>query len=394
MLSRAHHFLLAPGGPGRSFVRRSLAAEMIERSARADEPDDLLTGLLWQTVTLFLEGDRRAERHLAEVKDALAGPARPAVADAVGAIDVLLAIRAGELARAEARARDGLDRGGPEAAAVYLRQIAAIRWYQGRRVAVGGRDLAGLPRSDTWLVTVYDLIEAACRREDADTAARAYELLSPYANLPVIAGSAVACLGSAQHPLGVAALTVGRLDRAVRHFRAAVDGNLALAHWPALALSRFRLAQALTRRGSGGDLRLAGEVLATARREAGALGLPAPDYAGERPGRPEIAGCARVGERWRIGYGRRSVLLPDSVGLVHLAVLLAAPGRRVPAVELAAGLRALRAGGPSLDPERARLAVSKAIRRAITAVARLEPGIGAHLEESVVTGAQCGYLPA
>jgi hypothetical protein len=242
-----------------------------------------------------------------------------------------------------------------------------------------------LPRSRIAPAVLYALAEKAGPAEDAATAERVYELLQPYAGRPLVVGPGVVCFGSVQHPLGVAALTVGRVDRAVRHFRAAVGENLALHHWPALALSRFRLAQALTRRGSPNDLRVAAEVRATARDETDRLGLPSPAYAGERPGRPAVATCASTGTGWLLRYGQRSVLVPDSVGMSCLAVLLTGPGRMVPAVDLVVGR--------TVDPERARLSVGKAIRRAIAAVARLEPRTGAHLEECVRTGGRCGYLP-
>jgi hypothetical protein len=167
-------------------------------------------------------------------------------------------------------------------------------------------------------------------------------------------------------------------------------------------LSRFRYAQALTRRGRANDLRLAQNALATARQEAGTLGMLLPDYAHEPPGRPMVATCARAGQQWRIQYGRRSLLVSNSTGMAHLSALLTKPGLDVPAVELAAGPRAPsavavghgeRAGGNSKEAERARLAVSKAIRRAINAVAQLDEQIGSHLHDSVKTGTRCSYLP-
>jgi hypothetical protein len=69
----------------------------------------------------------------------------------------------------------------------------------------------------------------------------------------------VTCFGSAHQCLGVASLTSGQLDRAVDHLRAAVQHNLALAHWPAVVTSRQPLAQAYalrrgpSRAGSRGD---------------------------------------------------------------------------------------------------------------------------------------------
>ncbi len=154
------------------------------------------------------------------------------------------------------------------------------------------------------------------------------------------------------------------------------------------------------------------------------------------------------------------MLIPDSIGMLHLAVLIANPRQDIPATDLVAGLSALTAsaepgpGQPVLDrqaiaeyrqrrtrldaeiaeleaagaqpeaararaerdwlatqltsaaglsgrtrsfpgdAERARVAVSKAIRRALTRIAAADPVIGAHLEQAVRTGTRCSYWPA
>lgn len=46
------------------------------------------------------------------------------------------------------------------------------------------------------------------------------------------------------------------------------------------------------------------------------------------------------------------------------------------------------------NPERARVAVGQAVRRAIARVELVAPTIGTHLRESVYTGARCVYQPA
>src|SRR5262249_59094431 len=84
-------------------------------------------------------------------------------------------------------------------------------------------------------------------------AAGAYELLRPFADLPMMASLGIACFGSVHHALGVASLTTGNLDRAVAHLREAIHRNLALGHWPAVVASRLRLAEALERRDGPGD---------------------------------------------------------------------------------------------------------------------------------------------
>lgn len=154
----------------------------------------------------------------------------------------------------------------------------------------------------------------------------------------------ITCFGSVQHALGVASLTSGHLDQAIDHLRAAVQHNLALAHWPAVVASRRRLAQAYQRRGQAGDAEAARGELETAASEAAALGLPVPDQDAREPA-SLVADCHRVGRKWRLAWRDRSLLMEDSIGMTHLAVLVANPRQEILAAELAAGLSALGTAG-------------------------------------------------
>src|SRR5579859_3369827 len=360
-LSLAHHCLL---GPEHVALRRDLAVDLIKTSFRTRRRSDLLMGLLWQTVDAYLSGDTHAGRHLGEQNHL-------AVAFVVSAIDVMLAIRAGRLDDAESLSRacaaNGAAAGDVDHEWWSGAQLVTIRWYQGRltellpvlrdwehspdlsavdnsavaalavaaaqagdlRTAVSslralcGSDLAALPRSSSWLGTMNGIVETAALLGDAEVSARAYDLLRPYAGLPMVGSLGITCFGSVQHALGVASLTCGHLDQAVDHLRAAVQHNLALAHWPAVAASRRRLAEVCERRDEG-DRDLAGLV----------------------------AECHRVGRKWRLAWRDRNVLMEDSIGMTHLAVLVANPRREILAAELAAGLSALGTGsdGGSAHP--------------------------------------------
>lgn len=477
-LGLAHHCRLGPEhGPS----RLALAEELVGESFRTTRRADLLMGLLRQAVDLFLGADPRAERRLGELRDLLARQDHLAAGFVVNAIDVLLAVRAGRLDDAETLAYRCAERGAAagdiDATGWYCGHLFAIRWYQGRvaellpmfdelahsptlsvvdnsffaavalsaasagdrRKAAGalatlcGRDLADLPRSSTWLVTMSGIVETAYLLADRDTAARAYTLLGPFAHLPMIASLGVACFGSVHHPLGVAALTMGRPDVAAEHFRAAIRANTALAHWPAVILSRVRYAQALAQLGRPTD------ELATAAEEAEALGIALPEHAEPAP----AATCVRAGRMWRVARGRRDVTVNHSVGMLHLAALLASPGTEIQAVDLVAGLVTLdrpASGQPVLDGaamreyrrrlsdlraaiddpdraddaraerdrlitevvgatgftddgERARITVGKTIRRAIAQVADADAELGRHLAQTVHTGIRCGYRP-
>ncbi|GII76592.1 hypothetical protein Sru01_15740 [Sphaerisporangium rufum] len=385
-LSLAHHCVL---GPGHERLRLRLAEDLTREAARTGRRGDLLMGLLWRTVDLFLAGDPHAERCLSELRELLARRDHLAIGYVVSAMEVMLAIRTGRFGHAEALATGCAERGeragDRDVPAWYGVQMLTIRWYQGRvaemvpalselvtspmlgtidnsyfaglavaaaaagdrrRAAgalarLGGRDLAALPRSRTWLVSMYGVVETAHLLGDTDRAAQAYELLVPCARLPVVASLGVTCLGSVQHVLGTAMLTCGDLDRAVEHLRAAVEEDLALGHWPAAALARRRLARALALRDGPHDA-TARRELALADQEMAELGMappPEPEPGPGHPARPEprAVTCRRSGRQWRLESGGRAVLVDHSVGMRYLAVLLANPGHEIPAADLAAG---------------------------------------------------------
>jgi hypothetical protein len=230
-----------------------------------------------------------------------------------------------------------------------------------------------------------------------------------------------------------------------------------LGHWPAVVASRLRYAEALERRGDPDDIATANEQRTRAAELADLLNV---DLA--PPVEPSVASCTRHGVKWRIELGTRSVLVEHSIGMLHLAMLLANPGVEVAAIDLVAGMDVLgqaarnstmpaqqvldraaihqyrqrltqlreqveelesdgdregaaRAqaerdwllrelgvstglgGRPrafSDNKERARIAVGRAIRRALAAIDRVDAVIGAHLRATVHTGARCWYRPA
>ena len=506
-LSLVHHCVL---GPDHVRLRGQLADELIRVSLHTQRRSDLLMGLLWRTVDSYTRGDPHAERHLNELRDHLTQRSHLAVGFIVSAIDVMLAIRSGRLEQAERLveicARSGAAAGDIDKEWWPGAQLVTIRWYQGRLAellpmlrdqvhapslsmvdnssvaalavaaaqagdrpaaasslaALCGPDLGSLPRSSSWLVTMYGAVEAAYLIDDTDVAAQACELLRPYAGLPMIGSLGITCFGSTEHALGVACLALGQLDRAIDHLRAAVKHNLALAHWPAVLASRQRLAQAYTLRGAPTDADAARRELDAARGEATALSLPLPGgIASPGSGQAYVAAaCERVGKQWRLTFQNRTVTVESSIGMAHLAVLIANPRTEVQAVDLVAGLATLsEAAGergtahPILDreavadyqrrlseldaeiellesgsdqerpasarterdwliaelasaaglsgrtrafpdqPERARVSVGKAIRRAIARVAESDALMGEHLRQTVRTGRRCSYWP-
>lgn len=379
--------------PEHAAERAAVTARLVDESLRTGRRADLVTGLLWRTVDLLLVGDGQAARVLGELKGLLREHDHLATRFVVDAIGVMLAIRAGRFERAEELARAcaelGSAAGDIDGRVWHLAHVATIRWHQGRlaellpvleelldspvlspidhsllaayavAAATAGEtrgassalarlttpSLAALPRSSSWLVTLRGVVEAAHLLGDVRAAEEAYGLLEPYADLPAMGGIGIACFGSVRYALGLAAFTAGDLDRAVGQFEAAVRHNLALAHWPAVVASRRRLAEALAGRRSPADREAARTESARAHDEATALGIPhavrdVPDARGAAAG-PRAA-CVRRGKRWQVSLGGRSVQVDACVGMFHLAVLTSNPGTEIPAVELVAGVAALR----------------------------------------------------
>ena len=96
----------------------------------------------------------------------------------------------------------------------------------------------------------------------------------------------------------------------------------------------------------------------------------------------------REGEYWTIGYESQVIRLRDAKGLHYLGSLLRRPGEPVNVTELAG-----RGGDDRASVERARLAVTRAIKIALVHIAAAHPGLGRHLTATVRRGYRCVYLP-
>jgi DNA-binding CsgD family transcriptional regulator len=151
-------------------------------------------------------------------------------------------------------------------------------------LAEGRRDEAhriyrGLPPVDELPTFVHlsayaALAELAAQFDDRETAAQMYRLLLPHADLFVCSGAGVIMiLGSVRYPLGIAAATMGRLDDAVRHLRAALDTAERAGMPPAIAQATHQLARVLARRTRPGDRDEAAALAVTAATLADQLGM-------------------------------------------------------------------------------------------------------------------------
>ncbi len=493
-LSLAHHALLTPR---QLRVRAPLADELLTVATAAGETVLALFGLCWRTVNLFQAGDRMAERSLEEMMAQADELDCRSVRYIGEVIRTMLLIRDGRLAEAEAKAYEchqlGEAVGDADALGYLGAHLVTIRWLQGRETEtllmmeeiarsptlnpaefafeatvaalaarsgaldrareglarLAGRGLAGLPESSTWLAGLQSMIEAACRTGDASVAREAYDLLLPYADQPVMPSLAVTCFGSAERPLGLAAIAFGSLDRGVAHLERALTANRSFGNAPVAAMTEADLAGALLDRGRPDDLERARDLLEHAAAEADRLEMPT--FAAAWRDGPRTGTIRRDRRRWTFTLGDQRAVVPDSRGMSYLAQLLTNPGRPIPALTLAGGDLARPARQPVLDEparraylrraqhltdelrradaagdadesrrlhaeqeallaelrrstgrtgrarafaapdERARTAVRKAIKRALDAVSAEEPALGAHLQAAVTTGTTCCY---
>src|SRR5262249_44528395 len=103
----------------------------------------------------------------------------------------------------------------------------------------------GLAPSSMRLVTMFAVVEALRPLDDAESAREAYQVLPPFGDFPLIASLGIVCFGSAHRSLGWCALTSGDADRAIVHFRRAIDDDIRVGNLPMLAITRAELANVL-----------------------------------------------------------------------------------------------------------------------------------------------------
>jgi tetratricopeptide (TPR) repeat protein len=392
-LSLYHHALLTPE---HTKPRLAIANELIAVASAAGDKLLSLMGLCWRAADLFLLGDPYADMALMELRLRAETLRCRSVLFIVQAMEVMLAIRAGRLAQAEQAAAAcyalGMEVGDADALVYYGAHLAAIRVFQGREVELADlavsvaaspvlteRDRAfataaalfALRRGDahqarvilerlkrdgldsivptsSWLLTIQGIIEMATELKDEHTAQAAYDALSPYADLPIMASLAVVCFGSAHRPLGVAALTCGKLDLAIEHFAAAVAASERLGHRPAATQARAELGLALQRRSHTGDGQRGRTLVEEAMTEANTLGMRGliPRWQEALAATKEMTvgtGCDLVSISsapqggWCVALGAHIATVPDLVGVRYLARLVAEPNRDVPAWALVVG---------------------------------------------------------
>lgn len=389
-LSLCHHVLLTPE---HTWGRLAMANELVTAAAIAGDGMLALIGLCWRAADLFLLGEPTAEAALAELRLRADALQCRSILFIVRAIEVMLAIRAGQFAQAEEAASAcfalGNEAGDVDALAFYGAHLVAIRTFQGREAELADlaasvatsptlierecafgfaatlfalragrpqqaqallerlkRDgLGTIPPSSSWLLAILAVVELAATLKDSNIAQAAYDTLLPHAELPIMASLAVVCFGPVQRALGVAALTCGKLDLAATHLQAAVAASVRLGHRPAALQARAELGVTYIQRGDAGDAQRGYALLQEAMADANALGMTGlvarwqdALAQGERTNIADESHLVSVAPAphggWRVALGAHVATTPDLVGMRYLARIVAVPNQDIPALAL------------------------------------------------------------
>ena len=134
-------------------------------------------------------------------------------------------------------------------------------------------DFAAIPRDSLWQTCLTYLAEVCDELQDKKRAHVLYGLLSPYAQLTVIVGNAIVCLGATSRFLGQLATTLEHWVDAEEHFEQALQLNMTMNAKPWIAHTQFQFARMLLRRGRDDDAKRANEMINAALDTAQQLGM-------------------------------------------------------------------------------------------------------------------------
>jgi predicted ATPase/DNA-binding SARP family transcriptional activator len=270
--------------------RLSDSTEMLRHARDAGDVELALQGHAWLVVDLLEQGDYGAvEAQISAFTEGAERLRQPLYLWNAAVWRAMQALQAGHLVEAEELASKALAAGAhPESVTApqyYAAQLLAIRREQGRigeleqaartlvvenphrpawRAALAtllldtGRheearsefealSQAGyedIPRDGDWMITTVLLAELCAELEDAESARKLYEMLTPYASGNVVIGLAAVCQGAAGRYLGGLARTIGEPELARTHLERALELN-AVMQAP-LHLAHTQLDYALT----------------------------------------------------------------------------------------------------------------------------------------------------
>ena len=134
-------------------------------------------------------------------------------------------------------------------------------------------DFAAVPRDSLWQTCLTYLAEVCDGLQDTKRAHVLYRLLLPYAELTVVVGNAIVCLGATSRFLGQLASVLEHWVDAEKHFEHALRLDVSMHANPWIAHTQFQYARMLLRRGNSEDESRANEMIDAARNMAQQLGM-------------------------------------------------------------------------------------------------------------------------
>jgi hypothetical protein len=209
-----------------------------------------------------------------------------------------------------------------------------------------------IPPGRQWLLSLTYTAELSAAFGVVPLAERLYAALLPFADGAVVSGAAITFKGAVAYYLGLLAAVLGQSAAAAGHLERSIAIHDRLGAVPWSLRSKYQLATVWLdepgRRGAA--VSALADVAGAARRLGLAQLARDAEAAGFTAGQvPLTEGVfARDGVMWTVAYGGVTVRMRDAKGLSDLAVLLAAPGRQVPAADLIAAAGAGPAGRADL----------------------------------------------
>jgi DNA-binding NarL/FixJ family response regulator len=300
----ARHLALA--GPDWTMARLALAGQALGLARSAAAPIQELSARVWRTDAFWELGDiasvdAEIER-LASLTYALRTPPAKWHLKRFQAARALLVGRYEQAASLSEEATAGLPPGNFMAQLLHFVLMSAIdadrgesTWIDAHRsmleakpsamawstlswsfLSAGRRDEAlayyeqargsmrRVPRDARWMPTMVFLSDVSSQFDDRETAEVCYRELLPFVDrFSASGGGSVVCQGSVALFLGMAAMTLGRLDDSESHLRHAIQRNAAAGARPWAARAELAMAELLRRQG-----RARGQALDLSRRAA------------------------------------------------------------------------------------------------------------------------------
>ena len=219
---------------------------------------------------------------------------------------------------------DGLGPWVPISKALFVAQVGDLDIAR-HRLDSAPALLEALPRDSEWLPTVTQAAEAVALVGGHPIADWIYDALLPFEELHVVEGIGAVARGSVARHLGLLAGVRGDRRAAAKHFDHALEANRRLGATLIEARTLFDAAVTL----EDDALRK------RAKRRYAAIGATHRVALLGGAVQSGVAGFRRSGETWTLDFAERTASVRDAKGMRDIAVLLAQPGRPVPAVELA-----------------------------------------------------------